>query len=341
MAAPLRSRASRRAVPEPGHHPVVRLWAHGRFSYQDVVLLLFPLAGLIFLALSTVVLPAYFENAPRQSGTATVSACAYFEEGEDRYKCTGPFEPDTGTTLTPPPHIWVGEGDLPVAGESQRAELFADDTLRVEAENAVDPFLALGVILSAVGVPIVIIYLRNLVRYVTLRRRYPGEDVIDRRGWPSAGGGTAASRDLLRSRALANRRASALVLVLVLAGAAGVVGVLAWEGFAPGRLATSVTVNGCWDSGDLSGPGMRPLVTCAATDEDGAVLEFSAQGRRYLDPGSRVAGNLVDGRFVDRSGGLAAEPLFPALVALVVGGILIGLVVRANTIELRRLRTGS
>lgn len=301
------------------------------------MLLLFPVVGLFLLSLSVMVLPAYFENAPRQAGAVTVGVCEYFEEDADRFKCTGPFEPDAGAPLTPPPHIWVGEGALPDVGESHRAELFADDTLRVDGEDAVDPFLALGVILSAVGLPIVIIYLRKLVRYRTLRRRYPGADVIDRRGWPSAAGVTSASRDVLRSRALTNRRASAIVLVFVVAATAGVGGVILWETFAPGRVAASVTVDGCVDSADLSGPGMRPLVTCTATAANGSVVEFPAQGRKHLDAGTRVAGSIADGRFVDRSGGIVAEPLFPALVALIACGILLGLVVRANARELRRL----
>ncbi|MET1017168.1 MAG: hypothetical protein ABWX76_10135, partial [Leifsonia flava] len=267
MPADLRPRPSQQP-PDPGGSgstPVVRLWAHGRFGYQDVVLFLFPVVGLVLMTLSLVVLPAYFQNAPRQAGTVTVSACGFFEEDADRFKCTGPFEPDAGTTLTPPPHIWVGEGDLPVVGESHRAELFADDTLRPVGEDAVDPFLALGLILSAVGLPIVIIYLRKLLRYRTLRRRHPAADVIDRRGWPSAAGATSASRDVLRSRALTNRRASTVVLILLVAATAGVSGVLLWDAFAPGRAAASVTVVSCEDSGDLSGPGMRPLVTCTAT----------------------------------------------------------------------------
>lgn len=339
MPAHIRPRPSQQP-PESGHSastPVVRLWAHGRFGYQDVVLLLFPIVGFVLVALSLIVLPAYFQNAPRQAGTATVSACEYFEEGE-RFKCTGSFEPDAGTTLTPPPHIWVGEGDLPVVGESQRAELFADDTLRLDDEDAVDPFLALGLILSAVGLPIAIIYLRNLGRYRMSRRRNPGADVIDRRGWPSAAGTTAASRDVLRSRAVTNRRASAVLLGLVALATAGVGGVMIADVFAPGRVAASVTVVGCGDSGDLSGQGMRPLVTCTATADDGAVMDFHPQTRRYLDAGARIDGQVAEGRFIDRSGGIAAEPLFPALVALVVGGILIGLVVRANGLELRRLR---
>lgn len=303
------------------------------------MLLLFPVVGFVLVALSLVVLPAYFQNAPRQAGTVSVGACEFFEEDADRFKCTGRFEPDAGTTLTPPPHIWVGEGGLPVVGESHRAELFADDTLRLVDEDAVDPFLALGLILSAVGLPIAVIYLRNLGRYSRARRRNPGADVIDRTGWPSAAGATAASRDGLRSRAVTNRRASAVLLVLVVLATAGVGGVMIAEVSAPGRVAASVSVVGCEDSGDLSGPGMRPLVTCTATADDGAVKEFHPQGRRYLDVGARVDGQLAHGSFIDRSGGIAAEPLFPALVVLVVGGILIGFVVRTNVLELRRLKT--
>ena len=320
--------------------PVVALWAHGRFGYQDVVMLAIPVIGLTLLLLSWWVLPSYFDSAPRQAGTVTVTACTWFGEADnDRYKCTGSFEPDAGETLTPPPHIWVGAGELYAAGEVVRAELFPDDTLRLADENATDPFLGLGVGASVVGVPILLIYLWKTLRYLMLRRSYPGVDVLDRDGWPSGRGITQGSRDVLITRAVANRRGSRLVLLVVLAAIVGVGGVMAWGAVGPGRVAASVTVDGCTDSGDFSGPGLRPLVTCVGATENGTPVEFVSQSRKYLEPGAHATGHVVDGAFVDRSGGLAGEELFPYLIGLVVFAMIAGGVSRANTLQIRRLET--
>jgi hypothetical protein len=330
----------RRRPPEPATQRV-RLWVHGRFGYQDVLLLLFPIAGTALIVVS-MLLPAYIAGLPQQAGSFTATACGYFEEEDrDTYKCAGEFAPGDGADAwTLPPHIWVGEGDLPDPGESMAATLLADGGVVVGDPKLDGSMLAFGVVLGLVGLPIVIMYLSNFSRYFTLRRRYPGVDVIERRGWPSAGGGVAptAVRARLRSRARSSMIVLGLFLCLLTIGLVAALGTMAAERFGPGRVAASVTVDWCTDSGDLSGPGFRPLVTCTATAEDGSLVEFHPESRVYLPVGDTVNGEFTDAGFVDRSMGIGADPLIPVLAVLAAAWVLVALVFWANASEVRRLK---
>lgn len=330
----------RRRPAEPAN-PRVRLWVHGRFGYQDVLLLLFPIGGTA-LVVASMLLPAHIASLPQQAGTFTVTACGYFEEDDrDTFKCAGEFDPaNSGDAWTLPPHIWVGDGDLPGPGERMPATLLADGGVVVGDPELDGSMLAIGVILGLVGLPIMIMYLSNFSRYLSLRKRYPGVDVIERRGWRSAGGGAAptAVRSRLRSRARSSIIVLGVFLSLVTIGLLAVAGTMAVERFGPGRVSASVTVEWCADSGDLSGPGFRPLVTCTATADDGSLVEFHPESRVHLPAGDTVNGEFTDEGFVDRSMGIGADPLIPVLAVLAATWVLVALVIWANVSEIRRLK---
>lgn len=319
----------------------VRLWVHGRFGYQDVLLLLFPIGGTALIAAS-MLLPAHIASLPQQAGNFTVTACGYFEEEDrDTFKCAGEFDPaNGGDAWTLPPHIWVGDGDPPGPGERMPATLLADGGVVVGDPELDGSMLAIGVILGLVGLPIMIMYLSNFSRYRSLRKRYPGVDVIERRGWRSAGGGAAptAVRSRLRSRARSSIIVLGVFLGLVTIGLLAVAGTMAIERFGPGRVSASVTVEWCADSGDLSGPGFRPLVTCTATADDGSLVEFHPESRVHLPAGDTVNGEFTDEGFVDRSMGIGADPLIPVLAVLAGTWVMVLLVIWANVSEIRRLK---
>ena len=322
---------------DPDANPRVPLWVFGRFGYQDVLMLLFPVAGAA-LILASVLLPSAVANLPQQAGEVTVTACGYFEEAErDDYKCAGVFDPAEGNVVTLPPHLWTGNGELPAPGERTPASMLSNGDILVGTPGLEGGMLALGLVLGGVGVPILVIYARNISRFVALRRRYPGVDVIDRNGWRIAGGSPGGG-GWLRARATQNMGFMGLLLGLTTIGLLVTVGVIALDRFAPNREAASVTVARCVDSGDLSAPGFRPLVTCTATASDGSLVEFHPEARHYLPEGSVVSGDLVDGAFVDRSAGAGAHPLIPVLAVLAGFWVLLALVFWANLHELKRLK---
>lgn len=327
-----------RRRPEQAANARVRLWVHGRFGYQDVVLLLFPLAGAA-LILGSMFAPSYLSSLPQQTGTFVVTACGYFD-GEDRdsYKCAGVFEPAAGEAWTLPPHLWVAEGELPDPGDRRPATLLADGGVTIGDPDVPGEILALGLVLGGVGLPILVMYVRNLSRFLSLRRRYPGVDVVERRGWPSAGGGTVTSRDDLRGQGETKVGVLGLFLSLVTVAILVAGGSMVWDRFAPGRVSASVTVDRCIDSGDLSGPGFRPLVTCTATASDGSLVEFHPESQVHLPAGEVVNGEIRDGAFIDRSVGILAAPLIPALAVMAGMWVLMALVLWANVHEVSRLK---
>ncbi|WP_354500031.1 hypothetical protein [Mycetocola sp. 2940] len=330
----------RRRPPEPAANARVRLWVHGRFGYQDVVLLSFPIAGTA-LILGSMLAPTVVSSLPQQAGTFAVTACGYVdEEDRDSYTCAGVFEPAAGDPWTLPPHLWLGEGELPDPGDRKPATLLSNGGVVVGEPEISGAILALGLILGGVGLPILVMYLRSFSRFLSLRRRYPGVDVVERGGWRSAGGGSETSRAHLRGQAKTKAGVLGLFLSVLTVGILVAGGFTLWDRFAPGRVAASVTVDRCTDSGDLSGPGFRPLVTCTATASDGSLVEFTPESRIHLPAGEVVSGEIRDGAFIDRSVGILADPLMPALAVMAGMWVLMALVLWANVHEVRRLQRG-